>query len=220
MTEKTEINDLLHKIQQVLNVPKSRKAKHYSYRSCEDILDAVKKLLPEGATILLTDEIIYTGNRFYIKAQACLRFKSECTCAYGWAREPETKPGMDESQITGAASSYARKYALNGLFCIDDIQDADAQNDITIAKPQEPQSIFATSEMRDTWKQNVMKAFDDQPTVKQLIDTAQLYKAKLEQMQANPQDLKARNEVNEYFKKRKADIEAKPETYLNDEIPF
>lgn len=100
----------------------------YAYRSCEDILEAVKPILAAHKTVLtITDEIVLIGDRYYIKATAqlldCESDKSITTTAY--AREPADKKGSDASQITGAASSYARKYALNGLFCIDDTKDAD-----------------------------------------------------------------------------------------------
>lgn len=98
------------------------------YRSCEDILEAVKPLLKQNnVTLQLTDEIVFLGNRYYIKATAILKDTEEETRIENsaYARESETKKGMDDSQITGTASSYARKYALNGLFCIDDTKDAD-----------------------------------------------------------------------------------------------
>ncbi len=101
----------------------------YHYRSCEDILEAVKPLCIEnGLTLTLSDKPVMIGNRFYIEATAKVTDVSEIlltivTTAY--AREDETKKGMDGSQITGTASSYARKYALNGLFCIDDTKDDD-----------------------------------------------------------------------------------------------
>ena len=103
----------------------------YNYRNCEDILEAVKPLLAkQGVSLVLTDEIVLIGERYYVKATA--RFIDETSgeetdvCAF--AREEETKKGMDGSQITGASSSYARKYALNGLFCIDDAKDSDTTN--------------------------------------------------------------------------------------------
>lgn len=102
----------------------------YTYRSCEDILEAVKPHLKANAlTLTLCDDIIQCGDRIYIKATACIcdveSGEKVSTCAF--AREPESKKGMDDSQITGTASSYARKYALNGLFCIDDTKDADTE---------------------------------------------------------------------------------------------
>ena len=102
----------------------------YKYRSCEDILAAVKPLLKEtGCTLTLTDEILLIGERYYVKATVTLNNgKGDTAQTSALAREEDEKKGMDASQITGAASSYARKYALNGLFAIDDTKDADALN--------------------------------------------------------------------------------------------
>ena len=118
--------ELLAKIQKELNAPKSQHNdfSNYFYRSCEDILTAVKPLL-DGAVLTISDEIQMLGDRYYIKATAKLTDGKSTIEGVGWAREPLNKKGMDESQITGSASSYARKYALNGLFCIDDNKDAD-----------------------------------------------------------------------------------------------
>lgn len=119
-------------IQFALNVPKNRTNKFggYNYRSAEDILKAAKPLLKEhGCVLNISDEIREIGGRFYIEATATLiNSAGEMISAKGCAREEETKKGMDEAQITGAVSSYARKYALNGLFAIDDGIDADSLN--------------------------------------------------------------------------------------------
>ena len=127
------VYDKLFNIQQKLNAPKNQRNNfgNYNYRSCEDILEAVKPLLSENKCVLkLSDEIIYTGERYHVKAIATLTDieTGEKESANGWAREEENKKGMDGSQITGASSSYARKYALNGLFCIDDNKDSDSTN--------------------------------------------------------------------------------------------
>lgn len=118
----------LLEIQQRLKAPKGQYNKFgkYKYRSCEDILEAVKPILKEvGCTLTLSDEIVEKGGRFYVMATAWLRGEDTDERTTGYARESESKAGMDASQITGTASSYARKYALNGLFCIDDTKDAD-----------------------------------------------------------------------------------------------
>lgn len=122
----------LIKIQSNLKAPKNQRNNFggYNYRSCEDILEAVKPLLAEqGLTLIISDEVVMLGNRFYVKAEAILSDGENEIRNRAYAREEETKKGMDASQITGAASSYARKYALNGLLCIDDTKDADATND-------------------------------------------------------------------------------------------
>ena len=120
-------------IQSELKAPKSQFNKFggYKYRKAEDILEAVKPLLAkQKCTLIITDDVILIGNRIYVKATATIKNeKGECETATGWAREEETKKGMDGSQITGASSSYARKYALNGLFAIDDNADSDTTND-------------------------------------------------------------------------------------------
>lgn len=103
----------------------------YRYRSCEDILEGVKPLcIKEGLLLTLSDEIVPVGNRIYVKATVKVKDIDDNSEEYAtaYARESETKKGMDESQITGTASSYARKYALNGLFCIDDTKDDDFLN--------------------------------------------------------------------------------------------
>lgn len=117
----------LARIQQELKAPKGQfnSFGKYKYRSCEDIVEAVKPLLGD-CVLLVGDEIVEVGGRIYVKATAALHSDKQHIETCGWAREPETKKGMDVSQITGAASSYARKYALNGLFAIDDTKDADA----------------------------------------------------------------------------------------------
>lgn len=103
----------------------------YNYRSCEDILEGLKPCLQATQTaVTVNDEIVQIGDRYYVKATAtlfdCETGESVSNTAY--AREEESKKGMDASQVTGATSSYARKYALNGLFCIDDVKDADTRD--------------------------------------------------------------------------------------------
>lgn len=134
------IYEKLSNIQQELKAPKNQYNSFggYKYRSCEDIFEAVKPLLKKYSCILrLYDELVSIGNRNYVKATAeltgllidrndnVIKEKIENTA---YAREEESKKGMDGSQITGASSSYARKYALNGLFLIDDVKDSDTTN--------------------------------------------------------------------------------------------
>lgn len=122
------VEALLSHIQRELVVPKSRHNKFggYNYRNCEDILDAVKKMLPEGAYLRLSDDPVMIGDWHYVKATASLSYAGANVVAFAYAREELNKKGMDAAQVTGSTSSYARKYALNGLFCIDDVQDPDA----------------------------------------------------------------------------------------------
>lgn len=120
-------------IQSELKAPKTQVNNFggYKYRKAEDILEAVKPLLAkQKCTLIITDDIVMVGNRIYVKATATIKNeKGEVEEATGWAREEESKKGMDASQITGASSSYARKYALNGLFAIDDNADSDTTYD-------------------------------------------------------------------------------------------
>lgn len=132
MEEKISIYSKLLSIQNELKAPKNQYNKFgkYNYRSCEDILEAIKPLcLKYGAVVLIDDYVSQIGERFYVKAKASLididTQEEVYACAY--ARESENKKGMDSAQVTGATSSYARKYALNGLFCIDDTKDVDTQ---------------------------------------------------------------------------------------------
>lgn len=122
--------EVLSKIQKEMKAPKSQfnAFGKYKYRSCEDILEAVKPFL-NGAVLYISDEMVLIGERYYIKATATLRNGDEAVSVTAYAREEAEKKGMDSSQITGAASSYARKYALNGLFLIDDTKDSDATNE-------------------------------------------------------------------------------------------
>lgn len=123
-----EFYEKLGAIQADLKAPKGQKNSFggYRYRSCEDILEAVKPLLKrEGLVLNITDDIVEVGGRVYVKAKASITDGSNFMNATAFARESDSKKGMDPSQVTGAASSYARKYALNGLFCIDDTKDAD-----------------------------------------------------------------------------------------------
>ncbi len=122
------MTEALRLIQSELNAPKNlwNSYGNYSYRSCESILEAVKPLLKEhNAEVVLTDDIVQIGDRIYVKATAIFTAGDDEVVCTAYAREPDTKKGMDASQITGTASSYARKYALNGLFLIDDNKDAD-----------------------------------------------------------------------------------------------
>lgn len=109
----------------------------YNYRSCEDILEGVKPLLNKyGLYLTINDAVELIGDRYYIKATATLFDGDNCISTSAYARESLDKKGMDASQVTGATSSYARKYALNGLLCIDDTKDADTMDH---SKKQAPQ---------------------------------------------------------------------------------
>ena len=150
------INEVLLKIQTKLVAPKNQYNAFgkYKYRSCEDILEALKPLLSEhGASVRITDDVVLVGDRFYVKATASICVGSNCISVSAFAREGLDKKGMDEAQITGAASSYARKYALNGLFLIDDTKDADHDN-----QPSTPAKVVNTQEgLKAVLKEKVVK---------------------------------------------------------------
>ena len=141
-------------IQSELKAPKTQVNKFggYKYRKAEDILEAVKPLLAkQKCTLIITDDIVLVGNRIYVKATATIKNeKGECETSTGWAREEETKKGMDASQVTGASSSYARKYALNGLFAIDDNADSDATNDVQHQATQQQAAQVAPAQQPAT----------------------------------------------------------------------
>lgn len=120
---------------------------NYNYRNAEDILEAVKPLLAaEGLRMKISDKLSSVENRYYVEATVTVSGYGDSDSTTAFAREAETKKGMDEAQITGAASSYARKYALNGMFCIDDTKDADSHDNRTTAPKNDPtaQSAAAT----------------------------------------------------------------------------
>ena len=167
------IYDKLFNIQQKLNAPKNQRNNfgNYNYRSCEDILEAVKPLLNENKCVLkLSDEIIHTGERYHVKAIAILTDveTGEKESADGWAREEESKKGMDGSQITGASSSYARKYALNGLFCIDDNKDSDSTN--THEKVKSSDTNLSTAQIKRLYTLAKIAGYD-KAKIEQMIST-------------------------------------------------
>jgi hypothetical protein len=140
--------DKLIKIQKELKAPKNQRNSfgNYNYRSCEDILEAVKPLLEQSGLLLtISDDIVQLGDRFYVKATAIIIDGDKQVSVSAFARESLDKKGMDTAQITGACSSYARKYALNGLFLIDDTKDADEQDNTQTNKPPvEPKKTNTT----------------------------------------------------------------------------
>ena len=154
---------ILQSIQAELKAPKGQTNKFggYRYRSAEDILEAVKPLLNKyNAYLTVSDDIVEVGGRVYVKATATLHesHKGEIESTTAFAREAEVKKGMDDSQITGSASSYARKYALNGLLCIDDTKDADATND---HGKSQPKSVAKPTKSKSTQSVKKTDAFAD-----------------------------------------------------------
>jgi hypothetical protein len=146
MTETNDTTTIVERLQSVqsqLKAPKGQKNKfgNYNYRSAEDILEALKPLLAaNGLALIITDDIVEIAGRVYVKANASVIDSIGAQIgSNGFAREAETKKGMDDAQITGSASSYARKYALNGLFSIDDTKDPDSTNTHGKGKTPKPQ---------------------------------------------------------------------------------
>ena len=136
-----KVGDIQHK----LKAPKGQYNSFgkYNYRSCEDILEGIKPLLKEhNLALLIDDEIVQIGERYYVKATAKITDGREFVSATAYAREPDIKKGMDESQITGATSSYARKYALNALLCIDDTKDADTMDNSKKPVQQTQETVY------------------------------------------------------------------------------
>lgn len=139
------LNQRVGDIQHKLKAPKGQYNSFgkYNYRSCEDILEGVKPLLKEhNLALLIDDEIVQIGERYYVKATAKITDGREIVSATAYAREPDIKKGMDESQITGATSSYARKYALNALLCIDDTKDADTMDNSKKPAQQTQETVY------------------------------------------------------------------------------
>lgn len=139
------IYDVLGYIQKNLNAPKNQfnKFGNYHFRNCEDIQQGLKEVMPDGATSFVSDEIVEIAGRVYVKATATLCYQDKCVSNSAYAREPVDQKGMSVSQVTGAASSYARKYALGGLYMVDDQKDADSQDNKSEVKKKE-----ATPEQR------------------------------------------------------------------------
>lgn len=193
MKERT-IVEVLHEIQTHLSVPKSRHNSFgkYNYRNAEDIVDAVKNLLPGGYALKLTDEIVMLGDRYYVKATASLESSTEDFSANGWARESDEKKGMDSAQVTGAASSYARKYALNGLFAIDDGLDADSQNNNGIPAKHNAPKVLTPEQKREIAKkkaQEIITAYKTCKDLSALADVQEKYHGELKRFSESYNDI-------------------------------
>lgn len=227
--EKLNIYEKLHRIQNELKAPKGQYNSfgNYKYRSCEDIFEAVKPLLEKYNLILITtDEMINIGDRYYIKAVAKLvdvdmpyeEFDEcravNCITNVGWAREEEVKKGMDGSQITGASSSYARKYALNGLFLIDDTKDSDTTNVGEEPTKEDAEKYVITfgkyngkllSEViKDSWYKNYLLGGNDE-YIKKCIEL--LTGEKLPSDEEQKERLELMNEIMDLVDKTNTDYE-------------
>lgn len=187
-------------VQAKLKAPKNQVNKFggYKYRSCEDILEAVKPLLDEcDATLTISDSIELIADRVYVKATATFKAGEEVESVTAYAREPSNKKGMDEPQITGTASSYARKYALNGLFLIDDTKDPDTNEYAEQQNKAKKQPIdYITSEQAARLNKLMVQYNDNQPPEKKINLTAMLKKHKVESVSRLTVDM-----ANEWIKK-------------------
>lgn len=177
-----KIHTELNRIQKELKAPKSQRNSfgNYNYRNAEDILEAYKKVAGE-TTLVISDEIVQVGERYYVRATVQLSFGDEAISTQAFAREAESKKGMDDSQVTVATSSYARKYAMNALFAIDDTKDADSQDNskeeekITDAIRKEVEDCASEASLKKVWEKHkgLGKEFAALVTAqKKLIQTA------------------------------------------------
>ncbi|EAR1629016.1 ERF family protein [Salmonella enterica subsp. diarizonae] len=185
-------------IQSSLNAPKNQYNSFgkYHYRSCEDIMAALKPLLKqEGVLQYITDEVVLIGNRFYVKSTVTLTDGESSISNAAFAREEETKKGADGSQITGSASSYARKYALNGMYNIDDAKDADTdehkqQQNAAPAKQTKSSPSSPAPEQ-------VLKAFTEAASNKNTLDELkQVFAKAWKMLEGTPEQQKALDVYN------------------------
>ena len=198
-------NIKLQEIQSNLNAPKTLENKFggYKYRSAESILEALKPHLEKHqATLTLSDEIVEVGGRVYVKATATFRTDDQIISTTAFAREAESKKGMDDAQVTGACSSYARKYALNGLFCIDDTKDADATETHgktePVSKPAPTAAAKPTPKPADDMVNTIVTVMRSQTTLSDL--EAKMDKAKGTPYGTNPLILAAYTETKNNIK--------------------
>ena len=160
--EEKDVFEMLTLVQNELKAPKKQRNSfgNYNYRNCEDIQEAVKPLLLKyGCSLVLNDDLILIGSRYYVKATATFVYHCGRIIVNGFAREEEIKKGMDGSQITGSSSSYARKYALNALFLIDDTKDSDSTN--THGKEEPKKSIVTIPKITILTDVNIETAIKD-----------------------------------------------------------
>lgn len=192
------IYEKLAKIQAELKAPKNQYNGFggYNYRSCEDILEAVKPLANKyNAVIMVSDELCVKGERYYVEAHAMLidtEGDGQITST-AFAREPDTKKGMDSSQVTGASSSYARKYALNGLFAIDDTKDKDTPHSVKETAAKEAEILKA----EDAERQQAIKEFRNIAKSNGFSDKEQLFlvKKKFKRNNLNEMSINQANEL-------------------------
>lgn len=193
------IYEKLMKIQMELKAPKSQWNKFggYNYRNCEDILEALKPLLEKNKCgLFISDNLELIGDRYYIKATVTLvDFEDSSKIEnHGFAREDENRKGMNSDQLTGATSSYARKYALNGMFCIDDAKDSDFTNEHDKGEKTEDKKDYQESDLDKKFL-----AYWNKLTDEQRLKVGTKYPNKFNKPQNNPQYFK-KSEKEEILK--------------------
>lgn len=197
----------LAKIQSELKVNKGNKNLfgNYMYRSAEDILEGVKPFIKQlNAAVILSDEIVQVANRVYVKATATINFGEEGSLSVSaFAREAEEKKGMDAAQVTGSASSYARKYAMQGLFAIDDGEDADSRDNSSNGetKAKAPQKVSPPSKTADSFD-----GFHKELSAAQGISQLDNVKNRIRASTLSSED---KQKLAEKYRQKKADLEAK-----------
>lgn len=182
----------LAQIQKNLKAPKGQynNFAKFKYRSCEDILEAVKSLLGD-LVLTISDRIEKIGDRYYIRAKAKISNGKEEICTIAYAREQEIKKGMDDAQITGSASSYARKYALNGLLLIDDTKDADTQDNAKITPKTNAKQLLWVKVKKHTGNEEI----NDEKLLKVINDKSGI----LLKTKSEITEEKARNIINNWM---------------------
>jgi hypothetical protein len=198
----------LAEIQRTLNAPKNQYNSFgkYKYRSCEDILEGVKPLL-NGLFLSISDEIVPVGDRYYVRATASITDGDTTHTASAMAREEESKKGMDAAQVTGATSSYARKYCLNGLFGIDDAKDADTdehkqQQNNTTPRPQ----TSKTKPVDDRTPEEILAAFTEYAIKAPLADLDKAWKSAEKRLTGSA----LLNKAQSVYLDRRSEIEGVP----------
>ncbi|KMK11560.1 recombinase [Pluralibacter gergoviae] len=202
----------LAEIQAHLNAPKNQYNSFgkYKYRSCEDILEGVKPLL-NGLFLSISDEIVLIGDRYYVRSTATITDGTNSHSASAMAREEENKKGMDSAQVTGATSSYARKYCLNGLFGIDDAKDADTdehkqQQNNAPQKTAKKEPTQPAKRVDNRTPQQLLEAFSEYALTASLPDLEKAWRSADKSLTGTDQHAKA----NSVYLDRKSEIEGVP----------
>lgn len=195
----TDIFKALARIQQELKAPKNQfnKFGSFNYRSCEDILEAVKPLLGD-LCLFLTDDVVLIGERYYVKATVELSNGKQSVKNTAFARESVDKKGMDDSQITGSTSSYARKYALNGLLAIDDNKDTDVGTKVKVIA----EKLLTGAEMKAL--AGILQSITNAKKIEDLEEIGETIKVDVKAKKYNANQIKVLREAYDGKKKKLA----------------